>query len=126
MHHERVGSHVVRLHDPVKDAMDPSEVIVQVECTGDGRGKVQDEMREHHNVSFYTDDSSSQLDVRLEEPLVNSRREFGLEIGSVPGHGDGRLKVNMLRIVEGFQLLGDRFVLQIGLGWDIFECLSGS
>jgi hypothetical protein len=106
--------------------MDPSEVIVQVECTGDGRGKVQDEVREHHNVGFHPDNSSSQLDVRLEEPLVNSRREFGLEINSVPGHGDGRLKVNMLRIVEGFQLLGNRFVLRVVLGCDIFEGLSGS
>lgn len=106
--------------------MGPSEVIVQVECTGDGRGKVEDEMREHHNVGFHTDDSSSQLDVRLEETLVNSRREFGLEISSIPGHRHSRLKVSMLRIVEGFQLLGDRLALRVVVGWDIFEALSGS
>jgi hypothetical protein len=106
--------------------MGPSEVIVQVECTGDGRGKVQDEMREHHDISFHPDNSSSQLDIRLEKPMAKSRREFGLEISRVPGHGDGRLKVDMLRIVEGFQLLRDGFVLRVVLGWDIFEGLSGS
>jgi hypothetical protein len=58
--------------------------------------------------------------------LDHSRGEFGLEISSVPGDGDGRLKVSMLRIVESFQLLWDRFVLRVVFGWDIFEGLSGS
>lgn len=84
------------------------------------------EVTSHHNVGFHTDDSSSQLDVRLEETLVNSRREFGLEISSIPGHRHSRLKVSMLRIVEGFQLLGDRLALRVVVGWDIFEGLSGS
>lgn len=59
VHHERVGPHVVRLHDPVEDPMDPSEVIVQVDCTGDGGGEVQDEMRQHHNVGFHPDNLSA-------------------------------------------------------------------
>lgn len=45
VHHESICSHVIGLHDPVKNSMDPIEVVKQKNGAWNGCSKVQEEMR---------------------------------------------------------------------------------
>lgn len=40
VHHEGVGAHVVGLHDPVEDTMEPGEMVVQIDRAGDDGGEI--------------------------------------------------------------------------------------
>lgn len=40
VHHQRVAADIVGLHDPVQEAMEPGEVVVQVDGAGDDSGEV--------------------------------------------------------------------------------------
>lgn len=64
-------------------------------------------MVEHDHVGVDAHDSPGDIDVRSEQPSGHCLGQPGLQVGSVPGEGDGGLEVGMARVVEGFQVLCD-------------------
>lgn len=109
VHHEGVGADKVRLHDPVEDAMEPSEVVVEVESARDESREVDNEVIEHHDISLDADHLAGYIEIRLQQPFVCPWRQPALQVGSVPGERDGGLKPNTPRIIESFQLVYDHF-----------------
>ena len=67
MFHERVAARIPDVHDPVKEAMDPAEVVaIEIKRTGDRGRQVKQEMRDHHDVGWKTCDLLSPANIRLE------------------------------------------------------------
>lgn len=68
MHHQRISTDIIRLHEPVQDTMDPTEMApVQVHCAGDGSAEIKNQVREHDHVCFYADQSLRETDVGVDK-----------------------------------------------------------
>lgn len=100
VHHEGVGANIVRLHEPVGNAVYPGKMAVQPYGAWHGGCKVQQKMGEHHHVCFDADEFASQIDVWLEETGVKETGKF--ERFEIPGDEHGWFKFFVFGVVDGF------------------------
>ena len=109
VHHQGVGPDVVRLHQPVEDSVEPSEVVVQVQCARDRGREVQQEMRNHDHVVLIADYFPGPLRVGLDYVFLEPWGKRILE--DIPAYKDRGLEFGIFGIVEGDEAFDDDVVL---------------
>lgn len=110
VHHERIRADIVRLHNIVRDPVEPVEVtrLEEQDGAGDRCGEVEDQMGEHDDVRLDTDNLPCNSDIALQKSFQN-RRKF-CKIFHVPGHEDSGLKLFGTSMIERFQSLYSLFI----------------
>jgi hypothetical protein len=99
VHQESEGARTPKGESRVEDAMDPREVVEQVDCTREVDAHVQDDVCEEHDICRMADDACGELGVWANNVLVNEGRDVFL----VPGNDDCGLEFGVFGIVQGFQ-----------------------
>ena len=99
VHHERVGAHVVQLHERVERAVPPLEVVEEVDCRGYARREVEEQMGEHDNVGVDAHDRTPPSHVRVYHVFSKGRVR---DARVIYGYEDGGLEFVRFRVVELF------------------------
>lgn len=78
MHHEGVCAHITDLHKAMNKSVNPPEPVKEEGGAWDGRGEVQQQVRNHHDVCLNSNDGARNADVGLKNPLIEDTGQFEL------------------------------------------------
>lgn len=110
VHHEGIRAHITDLHKAVDKSVNPPEPVKEEGSARDRRGKVQQQVRDHHDVRLNPNDRARNADVGLQNPLIEEMGQFELaEFCPVEHCG---FKVWIFGVVEGREL-GDGAIVTV-------------
>lgn len=79
MLHQSERSTVPELQDPMQHPMQPGEMVIQEERTGNQGSKIQDEMGHHHDIGLEAHNALGPTDIWQEHIFLHGGRQLRLK-----------------------------------------------
>lgn len=117
--HEREGADGPCYENQMEDAVEDVEARVEDDGAGHAGAEVEDGMRQEDNVCLAADDGSCPTNIRRQNILAEERREFGAEVGVVPGGGHGWVEGGGSWVVDGGELVDGGGVVRSAVCGDV-------